>query len=98
MVVAGMFGSVICGYILDKTKKFKEVTLGLYFLTAILMFVYTFILGARSLPLIFLVTVLLGESLPAVAVRWSEFRLGEIYRHSSLGNLVKGSDEEREKS
>ena len=61
MVVAGMFGSVICGVILDRTKKFKEVTLGLYLLTTLLMFVYTFVLSVKSLPLIFITTSALGE-------------------------------------
>ncbi|XP_003747079.2 uncharacterized protein LOC100901275 [Galendromus occidentalis] len=60
MVVAGMFGSVICGVILDRTKKFKEVTLALYLLTALLMFAYTFVLSARSLPIIFVTIASLG--------------------------------------
>ncbi|XP_022662274.1 uncharacterized MFS-type transporter C09D4.1-like [Varroa jacobsoni] len=60
IVIAGMVGSVVCGVILDKSKKFKEVTLGLYLLSTLLMFVYTFVLRTRSVPVIFLTTASLG--------------------------------------
>ncbi|OQR77091.1 feline leukemia virus subgroup C receptor-related protein 1-like, partial [Tropilaelaps mercedesae] len=60
IVVAGMVGSVVCGVILDKSKKFKEVTLGLYLLSTLLMSLYTFVLRAQSVPVIFVTTASLG--------------------------------------
>lgn len=63
IVIAGMVGSVVCGVILDKSKKFKEVTLGLYLLSTLLMIVYTFVLQARSVPIIFVTTASLGKTM-----------------------------------
>lgn len=63
IVIAGMAGSVVCGVILDKSKKFKEVTLGLYLLSTLLMFVYTFVLQARSIPIMFVTTASLGKGI-----------------------------------
>ncbi|ODN05558.1 putative MFS-type transporter C09D4.1 [Orchesella cincta] len=44
IVVSGMVGSVISGFILDKTKKYKETTLTIYFLSFVGMIAYTFTL------------------------------------------------------
>ncbi|CAL8097037.1 unnamed protein product [Orchesella dallaii] len=44
IVVSGMVGSVISGFILDKTKKYKETTLVIYFLSFTGMIAYTFTL------------------------------------------------------
>ncbi|XP_046437919.1 feline leukemia virus subgroup C receptor-related protein 2-like [Daphnia pulex] len=42
IVVCGMFGSVVCGIILDKTHKFRETTLVVYGLAVAGMVAYTF--------------------------------------------------------
>lgn len=63
LVITGMIGSVVCGILLDKTKKFKEITLGLYVLSMLGMFAYTFVLSVGSIWPTFAVTSALGESL-----------------------------------
>ncbi|XP_032786902.2 feline leukemia virus subgroup C receptor-related protein 2 isoform X1 [Daphnia magna] len=42
IVVCGMFGSVVCGIVLDKTHKFRETTLVVYGLAVAGMVAYTF--------------------------------------------------------
>lgn len=61
LVIAGMVGSVVCGILLDKTKKFKEITLGLYVLATVCMFSYTFVLSAGIIWPTIVVTSALGE-------------------------------------
>ncbi|KAL7634454.1 UNVERIFIED_CONTAM: hypothetical protein RMT77_014831 [Armadillidium vulgare] len=60
IVIAGMFGSVVCGIILDKTAKFKLVTAGIYGLSFVFMIIYTFILEVKILALVFLMAACLG--------------------------------------
>ncbi|RZC37108.1 putative MFS-type transporter C09D4.1, partial [Asbolus verrucosus] len=51
MVILGMTGSVIFGFILDKTHKYKETTLALYIfsLVAVAAFMYALESGSKSL-------------------------------------------------
>ncbi|CAH8861298.1 unnamed protein product [Trichobilharzia szidati] len=60
MIVAGIFGSILGGVILDKTKKFKLVTCAIYILSLIWMAVFTGILYLRSMPLVFVSMFFLG--------------------------------------
>ncbi|KAB7499841.1 40S ribosomal protein S20 [Armadillidium nasatum] len=60
IVIAGMFGSVVCGIILDKTAKFKLVTACIYGLSFVFMIIYTFILEVKILALVFLMAACLG--------------------------------------
>ena len=41
LTVAGIFGSIICGYALDKTHMYKETTLSVYFFSFIGMLAFT---------------------------------------------------------
>ncbi|XP_064097906.1 heme transporter FLVCR2-like isoform X2 [Macrobrachium nipponense] len=60
IVLAGMMGSVVSGIILDKTAKFKAVTLTIYVLSSVFMLGYTFIFRLETLWLVFLMAGLLG--------------------------------------
>ncbi|KAG7160744.1 Feline leukemia virus subgroup C receptor-related protein 2-like [Homarus americanus] len=60
IVLAGMMGSVVCGFILDKTAKFKMVTLVVYILSTLFMLSYTFIFHLETLWLVFVMAGLLG--------------------------------------
>uniref|UniRef100_A0A1B6E568 Choline/ethanolamine transporter FLVCR1 n=1 Tax=Clastoptera arizonana TaxID=38151 RepID=A0A1B6E568_9HEMI len=60
IVVAGMVGSLLCGIILDKTRRFKEVTIAVYSFSLLGMVVYTFTLGTGIISLVYVVAGLLG--------------------------------------
>ncbi|KAL0279177.1 UNVERIFIED_CONTAM: hypothetical protein PYX00_000786 [Menopon gallinae] len=60
IVVAGMVGSVICGIALDKTHKFKEVTLVVYVFSLIGMLIYTFTLQSGYIAVVYFTGGLLG--------------------------------------
>ncbi|XP_022663791.1 feline leukemia virus subgroup C receptor-related protein 2-like isoform X2 [Varroa destructor] len=60
LVVAGMLGSVVCGIMLDKTKKFKEITLIVYTMSMICMFAYTFVLPLGHVWPLFYIALALG--------------------------------------
>ncbi|KAH8025993.1 hypothetical protein HPB51_015342 [Rhipicephalus microplus] len=60
LIVSGLVGSWLCGLMLDQTGKYKEVTLLTYILATVGLFVYTFILSARSRLLSLLGCLFLG--------------------------------------
>nr|XP_027238801.1 feline leukemia virus subgroup C receptor-related protein 2-like [Penaeus vannamei] len=60
IVLAGMLGSVVCGFILDRTAKFKLVTLTIYVMSMVFMLGYTFIFRLETLWLVFVTAGLLG--------------------------------------
>ncbi|KAL1420759.1 hypothetical protein MTO96_023801 [Rhipicephalus appendiculatus] len=60
LIVSGLVGSWLCGLTLDRTGKYKEVTLLTYILATVGLFVYTFILSARSHLLALLGCLFLG--------------------------------------
>ncbi|KAH8857569.1 putative MFS-type transporter C09D4.1 [Schistosoma japonicum] len=60
MVVAGIFGSVLAGIILDKTKKFKLVTCIIYIASLIWMGIFTGTLYLYSMTLVFISMACLG--------------------------------------
>ncbi|KAK4304984.1 hypothetical protein Pmani_023096, partial [Petrolisthes manimaculis] len=60
IVLAGMLGSVVCGVILDKTAKFKMVTLVVYVLSMVFMLGYTFVFHLEKLWMVFVMAGLLG--------------------------------------
>jgi len=59
-VVAGLVGSVLGGIILDKTKKFKTVTIATYVFTLAFMAGFTGLLSQASIPLDFSLIAILG--------------------------------------
>uniref|UniRef100_A0A915M0T1 Major facilitator superfamily (MFS) profile domain-containing protein n=1 Tax=Meloidogyne javanica TaxID=6303 RepID=A0A915M0T1_MELJA len=60
IVVSGMFGSVVCGYILDKWHHFKMTTLIVYLFSFLGMIVFTFTLARWPLWTIFIIAIALG--------------------------------------
>lgn len=60
IVVAGMLGSVICGFILDKTHKFKETTLALYAASVVGMVIFTFTLDCGEIAVVYFSAIILG--------------------------------------
>ncbi|XP_063394782.1 uncharacterized MFS-type transporter C09D4.1 isoform X2 [Cydia fagiglandana] len=60
IVVAGMLGSVICGFILDKTHKFKETTLALYAASVVGMVIFTFTLDCGEIAVVYFSAIVLG--------------------------------------
>ncbi|XP_063357847.1 uncharacterized MFS-type transporter C09D4.1 [Cydia amplana] len=60
IVVAGMLGSVICGFILDKTHKFKETTLALYAASVVGMIIFTFTLDCGEIAVVYFSAIILG--------------------------------------
>ncbi|KAH9374289.1 hypothetical protein HPB48_005609 [Haemaphysalis longicornis] len=63
LVFSGLLGSWIAGWLLDKTGKYKEVSVVTYALAAAGMFAYTFLLSLRSHALTFAVCFFLGFAL-----------------------------------
>nr|XP_022905717.1 uncharacterized MFS-type transporter C09D4.1-like [Onthophagus taurus] len=60
LVVFGIFGSLIFGIILDRTKKFKETTLGLYTMTVLGVLSFSFALETRSKAVVYASVAFLG--------------------------------------
>ncbi|KAK6488922.1 feline leukemia virus subgroup C receptor-related protein 1-like [Huso huso] len=60
LVVAGMVGSIICGFWLDLTKAYKGTTLIVYLLSFIGILIFTFTLDLGYLILVFVTAGILG--------------------------------------
>ncbi|XP_074647757.1 choline/ethanolamine transporter flvcr2a-like isoform X2 [Tubulanus polymorphus] len=60
LVLAGILGSIIAGIWLDKSKKYKETTVAIYFLSMAGMAAFTGILHVKLLWLVFIVAGMLG--------------------------------------
>nr|CAH0103593.1 unnamed protein product [Daphnia galeata] len=60
IVVSGMFGSILFGVILDKTKKFKETTLVTYFFALAGIITYTFTFLFEYIPITFVAAGVAG--------------------------------------
>ncbi|XP_047096660.1 feline leukemia virus subgroup C receptor-related protein 2 [Schistocerca piceifrons] len=60
MVLAGMVGSVCCGVVLDKTHKYKEVTLAIYFMSLVGLVIYTFTLNCGYIEVVYFTIIFLG--------------------------------------
>ncbi|KAK9732397.1 Major Facilitator Superfamily [Popillia japonica] len=72
IVFAGMIGSVVCGVVLDKTRKFKETTLAVYILSFLGMIIYTFTLNTNIVIVYIVSTFLGGTEYDALAMRNGE--------------------------
>ncbi|XP_067004571.1 heme transporter FLVCR2 [Anabrus simplex] len=60
IVVGGMVGSVVCGIVLDRTQRFKETTLAVYFLSLVTMAIYSFTLDCGYISVVYVTATLLG--------------------------------------
>nr|XP_056708426.1 feline leukemia virus subgroup C receptor-related protein 1 [Euleptes europaea] len=60
LVIAGMVGSIICGFWLDYTKTYKQTTLIVYILSFVGMVAFTFTLDCGHLKVVFVTGGVLG--------------------------------------
>lgn len=60
MVISGMFGSVISGYILDKTHMYRFINTSLYALSFITMIMFTTVLQMHNTIALYLIVTMLG--------------------------------------
>lgn len=60
ITLAGIVGSIVCGYILAYSKQFKGVTLFVYICSLLGTIAFTVGLEVQSIPLLFAVSALLG--------------------------------------
>ncbi|KAK2190521.1 hypothetical protein NP493_77g02000 [Ridgeia piscesae] len=60
LVLSGVFGSIVAGIWLDRTKLFKTTTLVIYLLSFLGMTLFTFILNVRKIALVYFCSGLLG--------------------------------------
>lgn len=60
MVISGMFGSVISGYILDKTHMYRFINTSLYTLSFVTMILFTIVLQFHNTIALYLIVTMLG--------------------------------------
>ncbi|XP_063221497.1 heme transporter FLVCR2-like isoform X2 [Bacillus rossius redtenbacheri] len=60
LTVAGMAGSAICGFVLDKTRRFKETTLVVYACSLVGMVIFTFTIDCGIIEIVYLTAFVLG--------------------------------------
>uniref|UniRef100_A0A8C9V0Q3 FLVCR choline and putative heme transporter 2 n=1 Tax=Scleropages formosus TaxID=113540 RepID=A0A8C9V0Q3_SCLFO len=82
IVVAGMFGSLICGIWLDKTKTYKQTTLAVYLLSFVGMLVYAFTLNLGHLWVVFITAGVLGFFMTGYLPLGFEFAVELTYPES----------------
>ncbi|XP_051005482.1 feline leukemia virus subgroup C receptor-related protein 2 [Acomys russatus] len=82
IVIAGMFGAMISGIWLDKTKTYKETTLVVYIMTLVGMVVYTFTLDLGRLWVVFITAGTLGFFMTGYLPLGFEFAVELTYPES----------------
>lgn len=60
MIIVGAFASILFGIVLDKTRKYKEVTVFLYLMGAVSVIVFLITLEFRSKALVYFSSALMG--------------------------------------
>ena len=60
IVITGLAGSIICGFILDKTHQFKKTTIILYFLSFLGMVLFTFSMSLGYIEIVYVAAGILG--------------------------------------
>lgn len=82
IVIAGMFGAMISGIWLDKSKTYKETTLVVYIMTLVGMVVYTFTLNLNHLWIVFITAGSLGFFMTGYLPLGFEFAVELTYPES----------------
>ncbi|XP_053463626.1 feline leukemia virus subgroup C receptor-related protein 1 [Nycticebus coucang] len=82
LVVAGMVGSIICGFWLDYTKTYKQTTLIVYILSFIGMVVFTFTLDLGYIIIVFITGGVLGFFMTGYLPLGFEFAVEITYPES----------------
>jgi len=65
MIISGLFGSIVCGIVLDKTKLYKKTTLMIYGFCLLSFAFYTYILHTGNVLLIYIAVIILGFTMTA---------------------------------
>lgn len=60
LTLSGILGSIVCGFLLDWTRLFKEITLGVYLFSLLGMIAFTIALKLQYIWLMFVVSGVLG--------------------------------------
>ncbi|KAM6991847.1 choline/ethanolamine transporter FLVCR1 [Tautogolabrus adspersus] len=82
LVVAGMVGSILCGFWLDHTKAYKITTLIVYILSFLGMVVFTFTLDLNNIYLVFFTAGVLGFFMTGYLPLGFEFGVEVTYPES----------------
>ncbi|XP_037680130.1 feline leukemia virus subgroup C receptor-related protein 1 [Choloepus didactylus] len=82
LVVAGMVGSILCGFWLDYTKTYKQTTLTVYILSFIGMVLFTFTLDLGYLIIVFITGGVLGFFMTGYIPLGFEFAVEITYPES----------------
>ncbi|XP_059135920.1 heme transporter FLVCR2 isoform X1 [Peromyscus eremicus] len=82
IVIAGMFGAMISGIWLDKSKTYKQTTLVVYIMTLVGMVVYTFTLNLDRLWVVFITAGTLGFFMTGYLPLGFEFAVELTYPES----------------
>ncbi|XP_029410252.1 feline leukemia virus subgroup C receptor-related protein 2 isoform X2 [Nannospalax galili] len=82
IVIAGMFGAMISGIWLDKSKTYKETTLVVYIMTLVGMVVYTYTLNLQRLWVVFITAGTLGFFMTGYLPLGFEFAVELTYPES----------------
>ncbi|XP_064195581.1 heme transporter FLVCR2-like isoform X1 [Anguilla rostrata] len=82
IVIAGMLGSLICGFWLDRTKTYKQTTFVIYFMSFLGMVVYAFTLDLGHLWVVFITAGTLGFFMTGYLPLGFEFAVELTYPES----------------
>ncbi|KAM5272527.1 choline/ethanolamine transporter FLVCR2 [Ctenodactylus gundi] len=82
IIIAGMFGAMISGIWLDKSKTYKETTLAVYIMTLVGMVVYTLTLNLEHLWVVFITAGTLGFFMTGYLPLGFEFAVELTYPES----------------
>ncbi|XP_069464642.1 choline/ethanolamine transporter FLVCR1 [Ambystoma mexicanum] len=82
LVLAGMVGSIICGFWLDYSKTYKQTTLAVYILSFVGMLVFTFTLDLGYLVVVFITGGALGFFMTGYLPLGFEFAVEITYPES----------------
>ncbi|XP_029106296.1 feline leukemia virus subgroup C receptor-related protein 2-like isoform X2 [Scleropages formosus] len=82
IVIAGMFGSLLSGIWLDRTKTYKQTTLAVYLMSFVGMLVFTFTLDLGHLWVVFLTAAILGFFMTGYLPLGFEFAVEMTYPES----------------
>lgn len=82
IIIAGMFGAMIAGIWLDRSKTYKETTLVVYIMTLVGMVVYTLTLSLQHLWIVFITAGTLGFFMTGYLPLGFEFAVELTYPES----------------
>ncbi|XP_065350394.1 heme transporter FLVCR1-like isoform X2 [Cloeon dipterum] len=93
ITLTGLVGSVLVGFILDRTRRYKEMNIIVYALSAAATIAFTFVLRAGNLPLLYVTTAVFGFTIVGYLPAAFEFAAELTYPEpeaSSAGLMTFG--------